>query len=169
MPHLIVTPLVHLRDVVASSGSRHVLTLLEDRVVVPPGVEHHLAVDVHDIAEPVEGCRLCGEDHIGLLVQFARGWDRTTPLVVHCWAGISRSTAAALSIAAALDPGRPEEDLAGELRAASPTATPNRRIIMLADDLLGRRGSLVDAVERIGRGQPAERGAPFRLTVPPAT
>ena len=53
--------------------------------------------------------------------------------------------------------------IAQALRRASPTATPNIRIVSLADRLLGRDGRMVAAIETIGRGYLAEEAAPFRL------
>ncbi len=53
--------------------------------------------------------------------------------------------------------------IAQALRRASPTATPNIRIVSLADRLLGRDGRMVAAIETIGRGCLAEEAAPFRL------
>ena len=90
------------------------------------------------------------------LIAFVRGWDRGTPLVVHCWAGISRSTAAAFVAVCALNPERDERDIAWAIRRASPTATPNLRIVALADEMLERDGRMVAAIEAIGRG--AARG-----------
>jgi predicted protein tyrosine phosphatase len=49
------------------------------------------------------------------------------------------------------------------LRAASPHATPNRLIVRLADDLLGRKGRMVEAVTAIGRGADAWEGRVFTL------
>jgi predicted protein tyrosine phosphatase len=49
------------------------------------------------------------------------------------------------------------------LRAASPTATPNIRIVSLADRLLGRDGRMIAAIEAIGRGVTATEAEPFRL------
>lgn len=86
-----------------------------------------------------------------------------SPLVFHCWAGISRSTAAAYIAACALAPERDEANLALALRQASPSATPNARFVALADDILGRRGRMVDAIRGIGRGAEAMEGTPFML------
>jgi predicted protein tyrosine phosphatase len=82
---------------------------------------------------------------------------------VHCYAGISRSTAAAFVAACALSPARTELQIAQELRQRSHTASPNRRIVSIADDLLGRNGRMVDAVEAIGLGAAATEAIPFRL------
>jgi predicted protein tyrosine phosphatase len=84
-------------------------------------------------------------------------------MVVHCYAGISRSTASAFAAACALNPGRDEVSIAWELRRASRTATPNALIVSLADRLLGRGGRMIHAVETIGPGIAATEGVPFRL------
>ena len=92
-------------------------------------------------------------------------WDRRAPLLIHCFAGISRSTAAAYTVAAALAPDRDEAELAATLRRLSPSATPNIRIVSLADRILGRRGRMIAAIEGIGRGVDATEGVPFRLKI----
>jgi predicted protein tyrosine phosphatase len=83
--------------------------------------------------------------------------------VVHCYAGISRSTAGAFITACALNPHRDEAGIAWSMRRASPIAMPNRRLVALADRLLGRNGRMVAAVEAIGAGIGAHEGDPFRL------
>ena len=97
------------------------------------------------------------------LINFVRAWDRANPLVVHCYAGISRSTAGAFVAACALNPHRDELAIARELRRASPTATPNPRIVAIADRMLGRDGRMSAAIDPIGRGMMASEALPFRL------
>jgi len=84
-------------------------------------------------------------------------------MLIHCWAGISRSTAAAFTALCLLRPSTDEEQIAWELREASPSATPNRLIVQLADDVMGRGGRMVRAIEKIGRGEEAYEGTPFVL------
>jgi predicted protein tyrosine phosphatase len=84
-------------------------------------------------------------------------------MVVHCWAGISRSTAAAFVMLCALNPEAPEAAIARLLREASPTAFPNRLMIRLGDTLLGRAGRMLAAVEGIGRGEVTNEAIPFSL------
>jgi predicted protein tyrosine phosphatase len=62
-------------------------------------------------------------------------------------------------------PERDEYGIARRLRDASPYATPNPRLIALADDILGRRGRMVDAIASIGRGEMAIEGNPFALVL----
>jgi predicted protein tyrosine phosphatase len=82
---------------------------------------------------------------------------------VHCYAGISRSTAAAFVAVCALVPDRDEEEIAYDLRQRSPSATPNRLIVEIADRMLGRDGRMARAIASIGRGEDAFEGTPFVL------
>ncbi len=162
-----VCSLARLHEMVEETGARHVVTLLKDvHLVRRPSTierENHLVLEVDDISTPLEGYILPAEEHVDELIRFVHGWDRTAPIVVHCFAGISRSTAAAYVTACALNPDRDEARLARELRGASATATPNARIIEVADRLLGRNGRMCAAIEAIGRGIEAFEGQPFRL------
>jgi predicted protein tyrosine phosphatase len=76
---------------------------------------------------------------------------------------ISRSTAAAFISACALSPKSDETEIALRLRAASRTASPNPRLVALADDFLGRRGRMKAAIAKIGAGDFTEEAVPFRL------
>jgi predicted protein tyrosine phosphatase len=162
-----VCSLSRLRETVEDTGARHVVSLIGDeaRVDRPTAIvpENHLWLRLHDISAPLDGYIMPDEPHIADLLNFVRGWDRRAPLVVHCYAGISRSTASAFASVCALNPHRDEESIAQALRRASPTATPNIRIVSLADRLLGRDGRMVAAIETIGRGILATEAAPFRL------
>ncbi|HEY7245924.1 MAG TPA: protein tyrosine phosphatase [Xanthobacteraceae bacterium] len=162
-----VCSLARLHATVHETGARHIVTLLKhtDRVERPQHIleKNHLVLGMDDISMPLEGYIIPCEDHVDKLISFVRAWDRTKPLVMHCFAGISRSTAGAYVAACALNAGRSELAIAHELRRASPTATPNARIVSLADSILAREGRMVAAIESIGRGMIAEEGHPFRL------
>ena len=162
-----VCSLARLHETVDETGARHVVTLLRntDQVVLPRAIarENHLVLSMDDINLPMEGYEAPASDHVQQLVGFVAGWDRAAPLVVHCFAGISRSTAGAFVAACALNPRRDEMQIAWALRRASPTASPNVRIVTLADRLLERNGRMVRAIETIGPGQSAYEADPFRL------
>jgi predicted protein tyrosine phosphatase len=162
-----VCSLARLHETVEETGARHVVSLLGDEAKIerPACVapENHLWLRLHDISSPLDGYILPDEPHVAELIEFVRGWDRCAPLVVHCYMGISRSTASAYVSVCALNPQRDEDSIAQALRRASPTATPNIRIVSLADRLLGRDGRMVAAIETIGRGIMADEAAPFRL------
>ncbi len=90
-------------------------------------------------------------------------WDRRSALVINCYAGISRSTAAAYVICCALQPDRDESDLAQLLREKSPSATPNSLIVSHGDRLLDRDKRMERSIAEIGRGAEAFEGEPFCL------
>ncbi len=162
-----VCPLSKLERTVTNVNPARLVSLvrLVPEVPSPPNMaaEHHLRLPFHDIAEPREGYVMPGADHVERLLAFANSWDRSAPMLLHCFAGISRSTAAAYVIACALQPRRSEAEIADELRHASPTATPNPRLVAIADDMLMRDGRMNAAIIAIGRGAEAAEGVPFKL------
>ncbi|NBB15893.1 hypothetical protein GVN21_11050 [Caulobacter sp. SLTY] len=164
---LIVSPLRDAPTVIKWKKPSHVITLLEEglmsqapRALYP---DHHLKLSVHDIWEAADGETLPDEGLVRKILDFAEGWVTLDPMLVHCWAGVSRSTAAAYLIACARNPDASEAAIAQALRKASPGATPNPLIVALADDVLGRGGRMVDAVRAIGRGTYVYPGAPFEM------
>jgi len=162
-----VCSLARLHETVAMTGAHHVVSLLarDDDLARPAAItpENHLWLQLHDISAPLDGYVTPETEHVERLIAFVRCWPRKMPLVVHCYAGISRSTAAAFVSVCALNPASDEQAVAIALRRASPTATPNIRIVALADQLLGRSGRMVRAVEAIGPGVVVREAHPFRL------
>ncbi len=164
-----VCSLSRLQKIVEDTGARHVVSLIGDEAQLqrPDCIapENHLWLRFHDISAPLDGYVMPGEQHVAELLDFVREWDRQAPLVVHCYMGISRSTATAFTTVCALNPRRDEDSIAQALRRASPTATPNRRIVSIADRLLGRDGRMIAAIETIGRGVLTAEAEPFRLDI----
>ncbi|RYG67398.1 tyrosine protein phosphatase, partial [bacterium] len=114
MPYLVVSSLAALPATVAEHGALDLVTLINTHAVVdrPAGIEphRHLFLGMNDIAEPAEGLVLPADSHLARLLAFGRSWSREAPLALHCYAGISRSTAAAYILALALDPERDEAE-----------------------------------------------------------
>ncbi|MFA6266964.1 MAG: protein-tyrosine phosphatase family protein [Pseudolabrys sp.] len=164
-----VCSLARLYKTVEETKALHIVTLLRltDRVTRPAHIaaDNHLILAVDDIVDAEDGYNVPAHDHVVRLIDFAQRWDRSAPMVVHCFAGISRSTAAAFTAACALNPQRDEAEIARAIRAASPTAAPNKRIVAIADEILARDGRMVRAVDALGRGEEAMEGHPFRLDI----
>ena len=169
MSKVYVCPLARVPDTVRKSGARTLLTLInKDTAVTRPEIirrDDHLFIAMSDIVVDADGHILPADSHVEDLLAFVRRWDRAAPLLIHCYAGVSRSTAAAFITVCALNPGRSEDAVAAALRQASPTATPNARLVAIADAMLGRDGRMVDAIARIGRGRDCFEGIPFALDV----
>lgn len=164
---IVVSPLHEMDHAVARWSPSHVVSLLSPAMEHPrlPASIAHLRLTFHDIAEPRTGLTAPTESDIGALLAFAKTSSVTRPLLIHCWAGVSRSPAAAYIVACSRTPPGEEQVLADELRRAAPFATPNRRVIALADDLLSRHGAMSDAIQRIGRGAEAFSGSTFTLDI----
>jgi predicted protein tyrosine phosphatase len=165
---IIVCPLSKAQGLITTHGVREAVSMLAPGTPMEPflGLKRgrHLKLDFHDIVQPTEGLVPPGASEAQQLLVFFQTWDDSSPLLIHCWAGISRSTASAYVATCLFNPGADEEELALELRRASPSATPNRLIVQLADAELGRGGRMVRAIDRIGRGENAFEGTPFTLT-----
>jgi predicted protein tyrosine phosphatase len=125
----------------------------------------HLCLSFNDIAAASPGLTAPKSLDMQKLLLFIRSWDRAQPLLIHCWAGVSRSTAAAYIATCMLQPNRDEAELALQLRDASPSATPNTMLVALADEALGREGRMRRAIDSIGRGADAFEGGPFWLNL----
>jgi predicted protein tyrosine phosphatase len=165
---LIVTPLRLLPQVLAERAPSHLITLLSpaELIATPAGFDpkRHLRLGMHDIAVPEAGFVAPDGRMVERLLAFAQDWDERAPMVIHCWAGISRSTASAFAIVCERNPHVDELKIALSMRRASPSALPNRRIVALADDILDRRGRMLEAVEAMGGNGFAVEGVPFELT-----
>ncbi|MCF2525576.1 protein-tyrosine phosphatase family protein [Bradyrhizobium sp. G127] len=164
-----VCSLAALPATVEATGARHILTVMANvaQVVRPPSVleTNHLRIQMDDINEPADGFVAPSPAHVEQALAFIRKWDRAAPMVIHCYAGISRSTASAFMAACALNPHRDEFSIARQIRAASPTAYPNRLIVTLADKVLGRNGRMVRALDDMGPGNMTIEGRPFRVEI----
>lgn len=168
MAQLVVCSLSRLNATLIQSGAASVVTLLRQGEPSPrlPANQPQLRLELSDIVAARDGHVLATGEHLDRLFDFADAWDRRAPLLLHCYAGVSRSTAAAYVLACRLEPQTDEAEIARRLRSASPTATPNAHLVALADRRLGRSGRMRAAIEGIGRGAECFEGDPFSLLVP---
>lgn len=166
MPKILITSLSALPGAIESHAPSHIVTLLSSGYMIdtPEGfpAERHLRLSMHDIADegmpesPVSA-------HVEDLLTFGRNWDARAPMLVHCWAGISRSTAAAYTLLCDRAGPGAEQDIAQILRERAPHAQPNRLIVRLADQALGRDGAMVRAIDSIGSGTMVTEGVPVEI------
>lgn len=162
-----VCSLAHLPGTVQTTGASHVITVMADvgKVQRPPSIQeqNHLVISMDDIIAEADGFTAPAIEHVERVLNFGRSWNRTAPMVIHCYAGISRSTASAFAIACALNPNRAEAQIAQCIRNASPSAYPNRLIVTHADQLLGRCGRMIRALDDMGPGNMTVEGRPFHI------
>ena len=172
MSAIVVCPLTSIAELSVRHKASHLVTLIaEKQDFHRPGLispERHLTLKMNDIAFAGTGDLVApAEEHVAQLIEFVRRWDQSSPIVIHCWMGVSRSPAAAVIASLAVDPEEDDVSLAQRLRAAAPHATPNPRLIEFGDRLLGRDGRLIAAIKAIGRGCDTDGRASFVLPLRP--
>lgn len=163
MSRILVTPLSAVANVIRSHRPSHVVTLLspEHMIETPEGfsADRHLRLGVNDIVDAEAGDNPPALSHIESLLDFSRRWSGEDPLLVHCWAGVSRSMAATYAILCdRLGPGS-EVRAARAMRERAPHAYPNALLVRYADAVLNRQGRMVDAVKAIGAGTIVTEGS----------
>ncbi len=137
----------------------HVLSILDPDHPDPEAFEaydphHRTILRFHDIIKPVQGMILPEPEHVEAVLRFgnevADGRDQRVEghLLVHCHMGVSRSTAAMLTLMAQTEPEESEDRLFERLVEIRPQAWPNSRMVEFADELLSRNGRLVEALRR---------------------
>ena len=162
MSRILVTPLSAVPEVIRSHRPSHLVTLLspEHMIETPRGFreDRHLRLGVNDIVDMSAGENPPVRSHIKELLEFSRSWPADDPILVHCWAGISRSMAATYTILCdRLGPGS-ELYAARAIRNRAPHAYPNALLVQYADELLDRQGRMIEAIKSIGVGEIVAEG-----------
>jgi len=144
--------------VIRDEGITHVLTLLSrgeiNDLIMPDALDpsNWLRLDMDDLIAP-------DQEHSPKLEQVRTilEWGRSLPddarLLVHCYAGISRSTAAALALRVQQVGLDGLAECADWLIEARPMACPNPVISAYADQLLGANGALHGAAEAVANAR----------------
>lgn len=135
-------------------GVSHVLSILDPGTPRPDafgdyGEHERLEMRFHDVIEEAPLRPAPQPEHVERLLAFGRDLlaepAPSAHLLVHCWAGVSRSTAAMTLLLAQARPDRSAEEALAEVVRIRPIAWPNLRMIEIGDAMLGRGGDLVRA------------------------
>jgi predicted protein tyrosine phosphatase len=133
-------------------GVTHVLSILDPGWPEPDSlsrfdINRRLRLRFHDVIESQPGWIAPERWDVELLLAFSRDLTMANEahLLVHCHAGVSRSTAAATLVMAQTCPDRPAAEVLQEVVRLRPRAWPNLRILEFGDEILGRRGEIVEA------------------------
>ena len=144
------------------AGASHVLSILDPAWPVPDafgayGEHERLELRFHDVIEELPGTLPPREEDVARLLAFGRDLVTEPPegahLLVHCHAGISRSTAAMTLILAQARPGLPAQNILEEVLRIRPKAWPNLRMVEMGDAMLARNGEVVKAAAGAYRRQ----------------
>jgi predicted protein tyrosine phosphatase len=144
----------------AGAHVSHVLSILDPHWPVPEvfGTFHEhekLELRFDDVIE--DGPIAPQPAHVEQLLAFGRDLNhepgQNAHLLVHCHAGVSRSSASMALLIAQAVPNATGEEIFAEILRIRPQIWPNLRILEIGDALLGRDGDLVAAVRGIYRRQ----------------
>jgi predicted protein tyrosine phosphatase len=167
---IFVCPLSRVEEMIASHKPGRVISLLDPEWSFPElgdrYLGRHLRLRLHDICFPEESLVEPGTDHVDELLKFLGAWDKNEALLIHCRAGISRSTATAFIAACFAHPEIDEHEIAVVLRRVAPAARPNQRLIAMADRTMQRDGRMIAAITTTGRDLPwpdVEEGDSFGM------
>lgn len=142
----------------------HVLSIIDPEEPDPAAFQRYAAhqrlmLRFHDAIEWAPGIVMPEASHVAEILAFGRDLAASASdreeghLLVHCHAGISRSTAALTMLLAQVYPDQSADALLARVLDMRPKAWPNLRMIEFADEQLGRNGDLIRAAGRIYRHQ----------------
>lgn len=136
----------------ADAGISHVLTILDPGWPDPEHFSrfrpHRRTIwRFHDIVNPAEGQSHPTEADVQAILDYGEALRSETVdhLLIHCHLGLSRSTATAIILMVQAGGGG-EAEAFEYLRTIRPFSWPNSRMIGTADVLLGRGGTLLEAM-----------------------
>ena len=132
-----------------SSGVSHVLSIIDTHEPRPAALDDFFEIDhelirFDDIVAEYPGFEACTPAHIAKVLEFGERVHAHPQgtVLVHCHAGISRSTAAAAILMAQHAPGQ-EEAAFLKLLGMRKHGWPNTRMVEFADELLKRDGAML--------------------------
>lgn len=143
----------------------HLLSVLDVHCPVPDTFERYPALErellrFDDVVGEFPGFTACTMADIERLLVFGErvnaAGEAARHLLIHCHAGISRSTAAAAVMMAQFNPGRETEAFLALLQIRR-HAWPNTRVVEMADRILGRGGALLDGLVAYRRALLAQK------------
>ena len=105
-----------------------------------------LILQFDDINEPIDDYVVPQISHIRRALKFADKIEDGS-LLIHCKAGISRSSAIALAVIAKRLGSGKETEAVNTLEHINPNCRPNKSIVELTDELLERNGKLYREVD----------------------
>ena len=156
---IIVCSLKDLETVCSSVKPSHVISVIDPGYApkTPKGVANHLKLGFDDIVEINPNNQifrlnnketpqvLPSSNHTDSIINFGDSWDFNTPIVIHCWCGVSRSMATAAYFMCKADPSNIDRNIK-YIRFVAPHANPNKTLINLFENSLNLEKKISSAL-----------------------
>lgn len=102
-----------------------------------------LTLRFDDIRSDMSGFRAFGSDHVNQLLAFGiKVAENPGSVLVHCHAGVSRSSAVAIVLLNMLRGPGHEKEIYAYCKKIRPQMRPNARVLRISDDVLELNGKL---------------------------
>lgn len=167
---ILVSPLSRVLELVATRKPYRVISILDPETPFPElgaaYADRHLRLSFHDVHEAAPGLAAVMDEHVTQLLSFLDDWGDGESILIHCHAGIGRSTATGFVARCYRNPAASELAIARDLRRVAPLSRPNEAVVKIADRLMRRDGRMLHAIRETGRGLAwvdVNEGVPFEL------
>jgi len=146
---IVVCSLKDLYTVCESIKPSHVISVIDPGFApaTPKGVSNHLKLGFDDILKVSTDNQIYrlnkneipqlppNKEHTDSIIEFSSTWNLETPIVVHCWCGVSRSMATATYLMCMANSSDINKNIR-YIRSIAPHANPNKVLISLFEESL---------------------------------
>jgi predicted protein tyrosine phosphatase len=136
-----------LQDCIRQFNPTHVISVIRS---IEPIEGKHLVIPCDDIPMPIEGMQEPTSEHLAAAMAFTEHLNENDRVIVHCFAGQSRSTAIAIAIL--IQHGLTSKQAFDHVSRLRSILLPNTRIIEYTDAYFNLGGELIQLVEDHRRG-----------------
>ena len=126
---IIVCSLKDLETVCKSVKPSHLISVIDPGYApeTPKGVKHHLKLGFDDIINVSSKNNIYrlnndtipqippNQEHVNSIIEFSKSWNKNSPIVIHCWCGVSRSMATATYLMCNEDNSNIEREVRNEV------------------------------------------------------
>jgi len=158
---IIVCSLKDLETVCESIKPTHLISVIDPGYApeTPKGINYHLKLgfdDIVDVSPDNQIFRLNNEqipqlppnkDHTNKIIVFANSWNQNSPVLIHCWCGVSRSMATATYFMCRADSSNIDRNIR-YIRSIAPHANPNKTLIDLFENSLNLDNKISSAYKK---------------------
>ena len=155
---IVVCSLKDLKTVCESIKPTHLISVIDPGFVpeTPKDVSEHLKLGFDDIEKIDPNNQIFrlntdeipqtppNTEHVNSIIDFSKTWKKDTPIVIHCWCGISRSMATATFLMCQDNNSNIDRNVR-YIRSIAPHANPNKVLINLFEKFLNLDNEISNA------------------------
>ncbi|MFQ3361186.1 MAG: tyrosine phosphatase family protein [Alphaproteobacteria bacterium] len=164
---IVISPLSLANKMIDKYNANYIISILSPGESFPifEGIKdtNHLKLSFNDITSPRKNLIQPSLGHVKNIISFTKKCTKNDTLLIHCYAGISRSTAAALIVYCYYKKDLRADLMATELMSLSPSANPNSLLLKLGDHIIGSSNILSECHKILKKPILTYENKPFTL------